>query len=363
MSRAHNFSAGPAAMPLSVIKEIQAVMPEIGNMQAGLMEISHRSKTFDDIVESAKARLRRLMNIPEEYEVLFLQGGASLQFYMAPLNLLFGAQNKADYLITGTWSRKALKEANRIGNVQGIWEDTENKSVPKDEEWTIREDAQYLHYTTNNTVSGTQFHHTPETKIPLVADISSDICSRYMDVSKHAVMFAGAQKNLGPSGVTAVILSPWAIERSRIKAKMGDLPSMLDYGLMVDKGSLFNTPNTLGIYALERVLAWLENLGGIDEIQKINAKKADLLYAEIDRSDFWISHAKKNARSQMNVTWRIKNHDLESVFVKEAAENGLHSLKGHRSVGGLRASIYNATGINAIQDLVAFMKNFEQHHG
>ncbi|RME28551.1 MAG: 3-phosphoserine/phosphohydroxythreonine transaminase [Deltaproteobacteria bacterium] len=366
MSRAHNFSAGPAALPVEVLEELQPALVEFGDMRAGIMEISHRSAAFAEVHHAARDRLRRLMSVPDDYTILFLQGGASLQFWMLALNLV-GDGGSADYLLTGTWSRKARTEAARVGDIAIAWDDPDGRydRVPADDEFTVRPDARYLHYTSNNTIAGTQFSTPPAADRPLVCDMSSDICSRPVDVGAHALIYAGAQKNLGPSGVTAVILSPWVLEQSRRCAAVlpGGLPSMLDYGLMASKDSLFNTPNTFGIFALERVLAWLERQGGLEAMAARNARKAATLYAELDRTDFWRPHARVDSRSQMNVTWRLPTPELEATFVAEAADAGLMALKGHRSVGGIRASIYNATGQQAVDDLVAFMRDFEARHG
>jgi phosphoserine aminotransferase len=368
-SRAHNFSAGPAVLPLEVIHELQEALPNYNNVGLGLMEMSHRSKDFDDIIVSANRRLRTLLNIPKEYEVLFLQGGASLQFYMSALNLLNGQDNQetSAYINTGTWSTKAIKEAKRCGDVTTVWEPKSGvfNSVPTNDEYTIPTNSVYVHYTSNNTIYGTQFQEIPDSSVPLIGDYSSDIASGPLDVSKHAVIYAGAQKNLGPSGVTAVILSPWAVERSRqINSLMPcGLPSMLNYGLMVDKNSMFNTPNTFGIFALDRMLSWLERQGGVDAIYTQNRAKANSIYEVLDSSDFWVPHAARNSRSMMNITWRLASTDLEPLLLREAEKNQLMGLKGHRSVGGLRASIYNACSAESVESLVAFLKDFELRHG
>ena len=362
--REHNFTAGPAVLPIEVVEQLQKALPNYNQSGLGLMEMSHRSKAFDDIILSAKSRLRTLLNIPEEYSVLFLQGGASMQFYMSALNLL-GPSDVGEYIDTGTWSTKAVKEAKRCSDSKVIWAPKHSYNrVPNPNEYTPTEDAVYLHYTSNNTIYGTQFHELPKGQ-RLVADLSSDICSRTIDVAAHELIYAGAQKNLGPSGVTVVILSPWAVERSRYihTIRSGGLPSMLNYGLMVDKASLFNTPNTFGIYALEVMLKWLQELGGVSAIAEVNTEKSNLLYQALDSSDFWTPHAERQSRSQMNVTFKIKNPDLEPIFLKKAAAEGLHGLKGHRSVGGLRASIYNACPLASVQALVNFMNNFEKTHG
>ena len=365
-TRAHNFSAGPAVLPLEVIEELQQALPNYNNIGLGLMEMSHRSKDFDDIIESAKSRLRTLLQIPDDYEVLLLQGGASLQFYMTALNLL-GPDDTGAYINTGTWSTKAIKEANRCSIAKSVWA-PENDSftrVPQTDEIGSTEGATYLHYTSNNTIYGTQFQRPPTSDLPLIGDFSSDIASAPIDVAKHGLIYAGAQKNLGPSGVTAVILSPWAIERSVTVngLRKGGLPSMLNYKLMVDKNSMFNTPNTFGIFALDRMLAWLERQGGVSAIYTQNQEKAKRIYDILDGSDFWKPHADTDSRSLMNITWKIHNAELESVFLQEANAHDLKGLKGHRSVGGLRASIYNACPLESVDALVSFMKSFEERHG
>ena len=365
-NRAHNFSAGPAVLPATVIAELQEALPNFKGTGQGLMELSHRSSTFDEVINGAQSRLRQLLDIPQDYEILFLQGGASLQFYMLPLNLLT-PEEIGSYISTGTWSVKAIKEARRCAKAHTSWEpnSTVFNRVPDDSELTHEAAAVYTHYTSNNTIFGTQFHRIPASSAHIVSDLSSDICSRPIDISAHDVIYAGAQKNLGPSGVTAVILSPWAVDKSRYVAteRAGGLPSMLSYGLMVDKGSMFNTPNTFGIFALERMLAWLQGLGGVSAIAETNQQKADALYGVLDSSDFWVPHAAKNSRSLMNVTWRIQQQQLESVFIEEAEKAGLKALKGHRSVGGIRASIYNACPLESVQALCEFMTNFERNHG
>ena len=366
MARMHNFSAGPAVLPLSVVEQLSAALPDFQGCGLGLMELSHRSKTFDAVIGSAQDRFRSLLGIPDDYAVLFLQGGASLQFYMSVLNLL-GPDESIDYLMTGTWSTKALKEAKRCCDAEPIWEQEGTPDrVPSTGSYTIRPQAKVLHYTSNNTIYGTQFDALPESDgRPLIGDLSSDIASRPVDVSRHAVIYAGAQKNLGPSGVCAVILSPWAIEQSQRSGALrtGGIPSMLSYDLMVKKGSMFNTPNTFGIYALDRVLAWVEEMGGVEAMTTRNTEKANMLYAELDRTGFWVPHAQKDSRSQMNITWRTPSAELDTAFVAEALDAGLSGLKGHRSVGGIRASIYNACEPESIQALVSFMQEFERKNG
>ena len=358
MTRAHNFSAGPAVLPLSVIEELAAALPDFQGTGLGLMELSHRSPTFDAVHRSAEQRLRRVLGVPDDYEVLFLQGGASLQFLMTVLNLLDEGES-ADFVVTGTWSEKALKEAQRVRSARSAWDgsDVHFNRVPGS--ISVDPSATYVAYTTNNTIYGTQFRDHPDVgSTPLVADMSSDICSCAVDVSAHALIYAGAQKNLGPSGVTAVILSPWALDKSP-----GGLTPMLDYKLQVEKRGLFNTPNTFGIYALERVLAWIEGLGGLGPMAVRNQAKADALYGAIDATNFYSGHAEVDSRSNMNVTFRTPSPDLDAAFVAEADAAGLKGLKGHRSVGGLRASIYNACEPASVDALVSFMADFERRNG
>ena len=355
-TRIHNFSAGPAVLPLSVVDQLREQLPNLNGSGLGLMEISHRSATFDAIVNSAKSRLRRVLSIPDDFEVLLLQGGASLQFCMLAMNLLRGG--RADYLDTGTWSKKAVAEAKHFGTPRVAWSgaDVGYSDLPGDSDWECDTEAVYTHFTSNNTISGTQFHQLPKGNHK-VCDMSSDIASRAMDASEYDVIYAGAQKNLGPSGVTVVVLSPWAIERSDT-----NLPSMLRYRLHVEKQSLFNTPNTLGVFVLERVLAWIEDQG-LDNLASTNERKAQKIYSLLDSSDFWKPHAALDVRSRMNITWRLQDPDLEPILVAEALEAGLSGIKGHRSVGGLRASIYNACPESSVDALVAFLADFERRKG
>lgn len=358
--RIHNFGAGPAVLPLSVVEEVRGALPNLHGSGLGLLEISHRSKTFQAVVDSAVARVRRVLNVPADYSILFLQGGASLQFYMSALNLLRPG-DAADYLVTGIWSQKALKEAKRIGDAKAIWDDAVNnfKRVPQDGDYAVRDTAVYMHYTTNNTIYGTEFHHLPESGgKPRVLDNSSDIAGVPLDVASHDLIYAGAQKNLGPSGLTLAILSPWALARGA-----PGLPAMLDYRVHEKDGSLYNTPNAFGIFVLERVFAWMEANGGLPGAIARNREKAGTLYSELDRTAFWAPHASVESRSVMNVTWRLPSEALEDTFVKEAKAAGLEGLKGHRSVGGIRASLYNALTLDSVQSLAAFMRDFEGRHG
>ncbi len=360
MARIHNFSAGPAVLPVSVVEALRANLLDLNGSGIGLMEISHRSKTFQAVVDGAEARVKRVLGVPTDYTVLFLQGGASLQFYMTALNLLRPG-DQADYLVTGTWAQKAIKEAKRIGDAKAIWDDAPNnfKRVPQDGEYTVREGAVYLHYTSNNTIYGTEYHHQPDAQgHRLIADLSSDIAGVPCDIGAHELIYAGAQKNLGPSGVTLVALSPWALARVP-----EGLPAMLDYKVAAKDGSMYNTPNCVGIYVLDRVLAWMDGNGGMPAMIQKNRQKAGTLYAELDRSGFWSPHAEVASRSVMNVTWRLPNEALEDTFVKESKAAGLDGLKGHRSVGGLRASLYNALEQDSVDALVHFMRDFERRNG
>jgi phosphoserine aminotransferase len=325
-----------------------------------VLEISHRSKPFDEIIEGAEADLRRLAGIPDGYKVLFLQGGASLQFSMVPMNLL-PPDRSADYIVTGSWSQKAVKEAKRVGGVK-IAASTESENftrVPAQAELTLDPGAAYVHYTTNNTIFGTEFHYVPESGgVPLVADTSSDMFSGPIDVSKFALIYAGAQKNLAPAGVTLVI-----IREDLLKRTPSSIPTMLQYPIHAENKSLYNTPPVFTIYVMRLVLAWLLKQGGLAAIEKMNTRKADTLYAEIDRTGFYRAHAQPGSRSRMNVTFRLPNEDLERTFAKEATAAGLDGLKGHRSVGGIRASIYNAFPEAGVDALVSFMQEFEKRNG
>lgn len=355
--RKYNFSAGPAILPEDVLKEAQENLFALPGLGMSILEISHRSKTFDKIINEAKQDLRSLLNINDDYEILFLQGGASLQFSMVPLNLM-PTKNKADYIVTGSWSKKAVKEAKRAGtvNIAATGENENFKRIPKQEELKLDPDASYVHFTTNNTIYGTEWHTEPEVgNVPLVCDASSDILHNKIDVTKYALIYAGAQKNMGPSGVTLVIIRKDLLERSS-----DSLPTMLNYKTHVENNSLFNTPNTFGIYIIGLVAKWLIKLGGLDAMYKINKEKAEILYQCIDASaGFYKGHAEKESRSLMNVTFNLATEDLEKKLVAEATAAGFDGLKGHRSVGGLRASIYNAFPKKGVEDLVSFMKDFQ----
>ena len=358
--RIFNFSAGPAVLPVPVLEQARDEMLSLPNVGMSVMEISHRSQTFDEIHKSAIQGMRDLLGIPENYHVLFLQGGASLQFSMVPINLLPQGAS-ADYILTGSWGKKALKEAKKQGttNVAADMADSRYTRVPEPHELKLDPHAAYVHMTTNETIEGVEWQQEPEVgNVPLVADASSDICSRPMDVEKYALIYAGAQKNLGPSGVTVVIL------RDELLARIPDgLHTMLDYRTHTQNDSLYNTPNTWGIYILNLVCKWVKDKGGLEAIHRENKAKAQLIYDAIDATDFYRGHAAREARSLMNVTFRLPSEDLEKQFAKEASAEGLDGLKGHRSVGGIRASIYNAFPRAGCEALVEFMREFERKHG
>ena len=358
--RIYNFSAGPAVLPLSVLEEAQRDLLALPGVGMSLMEISHRSKAFEAVIQGAEADMRTLAGIPPNYKILFLQGGASLQFSMVPMNLLQPG-TVADYIVTGDWAKKALKEAKKVGatNVSATTESGGFKRVPKPTEIKYTAGAAYVHMTSNNTIFGTEFSYVPQTSgAPLVCDASSDIFSRPIDVSKFGLIYAGAQKNLGPSGVTVVIVREDLLERSN-----DGLPSMLNYRLQAENGSMYNTPPCFGIYILRLVLTWMLTQGGLAALGKANDRKAKMLYDELDRTPFWTPHADADSRSCMNVTYRLPSEELEKLFVKESTAAGLDGLKGHRSVGGLRASIYNAFPEEGVAALVQFMREFERKHG
>lgn len=359
-TRIHNFSAGPAVLPVEVLEQVQRDLLSLPGVGMSVLEISHRSKTFDDIIQGCEADMRTLARIPSEYKILFLQGGASLQFSMVPMNLL-PQGGSADYIVTGVWSEKAVKEAKRAGAVKIAATTAAEKftRVPKQSELALDPNAAYVHFTTNNTIYGTEWSYTPDTgKVPLVADASSDIFSRPIDVAKYGLIYAGAQKNLAPAGLTLVIVREDLLARSP-----ATLPTMLQYGVHAENKSMYNTPPVFVIYVMRLVLQWLLKAGGLEAIDKVNARKAAKLYGEIDRTGFYRGHAAPDSRSRMNVTFRLPSEELEKKFVKESTAAGLDGLKGHRSVGGLRASIYNAFPEAGVDALVQFMQEFERKQG
>ena len=359
--RIYNFAAGPAILPEPVLKEAQEQLWALPGVGMSILEISHRSKTFDKIIGEAKEGLKSLLSISDDYSLLFLQGGASLQFSMVPMNLMV-KNKKADYIVTGSWSKKAVKEAKRVGtvNIVASTEEGKFKRIPKQDELKLDPQADYVHFTSNNTIYGTEWHKEPEVgNVPLVCDASSDILHKKIDVNKYALIYAGAQKNIGPSGVTLVILRKDLLERSS-----DSLHTMLNYKTHVENDSLYNTPNTFGIYIIALVCKWLKSLGGLDGMYKINKEKADVLYKCIDESGgYYKGHADKDSRSLMNITFNLATEDLEKKLVSEATAAGFDGLKGHRSVGGLRASVYNAFPKKGVEDLVSFMKNFQRKNG
>ncbi|WP_053361808.1 3-phosphoserine/phosphohydroxythreonine transaminase [Bacillus sp. FJAT-27251] len=356
MKRAYNFNAGPASLPESVLKKAEQEWLNYKGTGMNVMEMSHRSKPYEEIHQQAKNLLKKLLQIPDSYEILFLQGGASLQFTMVPMNLMEEGK-KGQYVLTGAWSEKALKEAKKIGHAEAIatGKDNQYREIPPVSSLKIAEDGAYLHITSNNTIFGTQWHETPKAGIPLVADMSSDILCRPIDVASYGLIYAGAQKNLGPSGVTVVILRKDLLERSN-----DSLPTMLDYRTHAKNDSLYNTPPTMAIYLLKLVLEWADSLGGTEALEKINREKAALLYNAIDDSDgFYKGHAEASSRSLMNVTFTLENQELTEAFLAEAKERGFTGLNGHRSVGGCRASIYNAVPLEHVEVLAQFMKEFK----
>jgi phosphoserine aminotransferase len=358
--RIYNFNAGPAALPLPVLEEIQAGFLDFKGSGMSITEVSHRSKWFDDVIEDAVARVRRLLKLDKSFHVLFLQGGASLQFCMIPMNLLPEGQS-ADYVNTGTWATKAIKEARIQGKAINVVASSEDKNfsyIPRD--ISFSRNIAYVHITSNNTIKGTQWASFPDTGgVPLICDMSSDIMSRPFDTSPFGLMYAGAQKNLGPAGATLVIIREDMLERVP-----QSLPTMLKYTTFVEKNSMFNTPPCFAIYTIQLVLKWLEEtIGGLEKMEDANRKKASLLYQAIDWSEFYRGTAERESRSVMNVTFRLPSEDLEKQFVQQALEHGLGGLKGHRSVGGCRASIYNATTLEAVKGLVDFMEEFARKNG
>jgi phosphoserine aminotransferase len=358
--RVFNFAAGPAVLPVPVLEEIQRDLVALPGVGMSILEISHRSKTFESVLAQAEADIRALAGIPSNYKVLFLQGGASMQFSMVPMNLLT-AGTTADYIDSGSWADKAIKEAKKIGTVNvAATTKAENYSrLPRQEELKLTSGAAYVHMTSNNTIEGTEYKELPAVgDVPLVSDTSSDMFSHPIDVSRHALIYSGAQKNMGPAGVTVVIIRDDLLARSQ-----KSMPTMLNYAVHAENGSMYNTPPAFAVYALGLVMKWLIGEGGLSAIARVNERKAQKLYSEIDRTGFYRGTAAKDCRSLMNVTFRLATEDLENAFVKESTAAGLDGLKGHRSVGGMRASIYNAFPEAGIDALVQFMKEFERTRG
>ena len=355
--RIYNFSAGPSILPEEVLLEAQKDLFSYKGQGLSVMEMSHRSKSYEEIIKSAEKDLRELLNVSDEYAVLFLQGGATLQFSMIPLNLM-PPNNKADYINTGAWSKKAIKEAKRVGevNVAATSEGSNFNFIPKQDALNLSPDASYVHFTSNNTIFGTQFKTEPNVgEIPLVCDASSDILSKPLDISKYGLLYAGAQKNMGPAGVALVI-----VKKSLLTRSPEDLPTYLNYNVHVEADSMYNTPATFTIYIMGLVYKWLLKNGGLEEMYKVNQAKAKLLYDAIDNSGgYYKGSAAVEDRSLMNITFNLQSEELEKKIIAEATEKGFSGLKGHRSVGGLRASVYNAFPIKGVEDLVQFMSEFK----
>lgn len=356
MSRVYNFSAGPSTLPEAVLRKAESELLDYRYTGMSVMEMSHRSKDYMAIIQEAENSLRELMHIPANYKVLFLQGGASLQFAMVPLNLM-NKNKKADYVLTGVWAKKSYKEASRYGNINVVAssEDKTFSYIPELDASKFDKQADYFHITTNNTIYGTRYSTLPQTgTVPLVGDMSSDILSKNYDVSKFGLIYAGAQKNLGAAGVTVVI-----IREDLAGNAMDFTPTMLNYQVHIDNNSMYNTPPTYGIYICKLVFEWLKELGGVDVIEKINITKADILYNFLDESSLFKGTANEKDRSIMNVPFVTGSEELNNKFILEATKAGFVQLKGHRSVGGMRASIYNAMPVEGVKKLVEFMKKFE----
>jgi len=361
--RIYNFSAGPATLPLPALEAARKDLLNYQGIGMSVLEIRHRSQVFAEIIEKAQANLRHLLNVPDHYQILFFQGGASLQFSMVAMNFLRGSGKSADYILTGSWGNKAIKEAKKEGTVRVVWDGKEGNyhRIPEPSELDFYPDAAYVHATPNETIQGVEFSSPPDTgDVPLVCDMSSDFLSCPIDVEKYGIIYAGAQKNAGPAGVTLVILREDLLDRIP-----ENLPSLLDYRTMVKGKSLYNTPPVFAIYFVMLVTRWLrDEIGGLEKMAVLNEGKAKTLYDVIDSSDgFYRGHAEPGSRSNMNVTWRLPSENLEKEFVRRAKEKGLDGLKGHRSVGGIRASIYNAMPVSGVESLREFMLEFRSENG
>lgn len=360
MSRVFNFSAGPSMMPEAVLKKAAAQMLDYEGSGQSVMEMSHRSKVYQSIIDSAEALLREVMNIPDNYKVLFLQGGGSSQFAMIPLNLMT-KNGKADYIITGQWAKKAFQEGSRYGKARAVASSADKtfSYIPKTDRSMFDKNADYVYICMNNTIYGTVYHTLPDTgDVPLVADISSCILSEPIEVSKFGLLFAGAQKNMGPAGVTVVI-----IREDLIGEPMDITPTMFKYKIHAENKSLYNTPPCYGIYMIKLMLEWIKNdIGGLENMKKLNEQKANLIYDFLDSSSLFKGTVEKEDRSLMNIPFVTGNEELDALFVKEAAENDFVNIKGHRTVGGMRASVYNGMPLEGVQKLVSFMEKFEKEH-
>ena len=359
MSRVHNFSAGPAALPLEVLETIRNDLPDWLGSGMSVMEVSHRGKDFVELAARAEATLRELLNVPDDYSVLFPQGGATMQMAMAPLNLT-GPGDTADYVVTGSWGKKAAGEAKKFCNVNVV-ADASDKNftyIPEESSWQRSNNASYLHYTPNETIAGVEFHFVPGGDVPLVADMSSNILSRPIDVSRFGAIYAGAQKNIGPAGITLVIVRNDLLDRAR-----PDNAHLMTWKSYAESDSMTNTPPTFAWYVADLVFQWLKKQGGVEAMSEVNGRKSSKLYAAIDDSDFYTNPVALDSRSRMNVPFILADASLDGKFLKESAAADLVNLKGHRSVGGMRASIYNAVSEEAVDTLIAFMAEFEKVNG
>ena len=359
MSKVYNFSAGPAGLPKAVMEKAQQEFVEWNGLGTSVMEISHRSKEFIKVAEEAEQDLRDLLNIPDNYKVLFCQGGARAQFAAVPLNLL-GSSKKATYIDAGYWAESAVKEASKYCEVDAFVAKTERDgktAVLPASEWGIASDAAYVHFCPNETIDGIEISELPQTDKPIVADMSSNILSREIDVSKYGVIYAGAQKNIGPAGLCIAIVRDDLLE---LASEL--VPSFINYKVLAEKDSMFNTPPTFAWYLSGLVFKWLKDQGGVAEMEKINKEKASLLYNQIDGSDFYINNVHEANRSRMNVPFQLAKPELDGLFLEQAEQRGLVALKGHRAVGGMRASIYNAVPLEGVQALIEFMQEFESQH-
>ena len=359
MSRVYNFSAGPAALPLEVLETIRNDLPDWQGTGMSVMEVSHRSKEFVELAARAEANLRTLMSVPDDYSVLFTQGGATMQMAMAPLNLA-GPDDIADYVVTGSWGKKAAGEAGKFCQVNLAADASDRKFtyIPEESDWQCSRNAAYLHYTPNETIAGVEFHAIPEVDAPLVADMSSNILSRPVDVSRFGAIYAGAQKNIGPAGITVVIVRRDLLDRAR-----PNNPHLITWKSYAESGSMTNTPPTFAWYVADIVFEWLLEQGGVEAMAEVNARKASKLYAAIDASGFYSNPVAPDCRSRMNVPFILADAELDAKFLDESKAAGLTNLKGHRSVGGMRASIYNAVSEDAIDALIDFMADFQKVNG
>jgi len=359
MSRVHNFSAGPAALPLEVLETIRNDLPDWLGSGMSVMEVSHRGADFVELASRAEATFRELLKVPDDYSVLFPQGGATMQMAMAPLNLT-APGDAVDYVVTGSWGKKAAGEATKFCDVNVAADSSDKKFtyIPDEATWQRSDNAAYLHYTPNETIAGVEFHFVPAGDVPLVADMSSNILSRPIDVSRFGVIYAGAQKNIGPAGITLVIVRNDLLDKARVNN-----PHLMTWKAYADSDSMTNTPPTFAWYVADLVFQWLKAKGGVEAMAEINGRKSEKLYAAIDASDFYTNPVAMDCRSRMNVPFILADDSLDKLFLAESAAAGLTNLKGHRSVGGMRASIYNAVSEDSVDALIAFMADFEKANG